>query len=181
MARVPVHDVESAPEGSRDDLKQLEQRFGQVLNIFGAMAHSPTVIQLFTDAEQAIASTTSLEPTTREAIHLAVAEVNDCDYCRSAYTMAAKGVGFDEDETVAIRDGEIDFDDDLSALLDVAREVAANKGHVADDTWQAALDGGWSEEQLLEAFADTIRTILTNYFNHVAGTDIDIPKAPRVA
>ncbi|MBW3665597.1 MAG: hypothetical protein KY469_21080 [Actinobacteria bacterium] len=59
--------------------------------------------------------------------------------------------------------------------------MAANKGHVADDTWQAALDAGWSEEQLLEAFADTIRTILTNYFNHVAGTEIDIPKAPRVA
>jgi hypothetical protein len=41
MPRVPVHTVESAPEGSRDDLKALESRFGKVLNIFGEMGPRP--------------------------------------------------------------------------------------------------------------------------------------------
>jgi hypothetical protein len=41
-----------------------------------------------------------------------------------------------------------------------------------------ALDAGWSDRQLLEAFADTVRTILTNYFNHYVGTELDLPPAP---
>jgi hypothetical protein len=43
MTRIPAHAVDSAPEGSRDALKALEARFGKVLNIHGAMAHSPAV------------------------------------------------------------------------------------------------------------------------------------------
>jgi uncharacterized peroxidase-related enzyme len=177
MARVPTHSIDDAPSGSQDTLKALEERFGTVLNLFGAMAHAPAVIQLFAAAEQTLQETSSLDRRTREAIHLAVAEVNECDYCRAAYTGAAKQAGLSDEQTIAIRRGELD-EPALSALLDVAREIAANRGHVDDRTWQTARDAGWSDEQLLEAFADTVRTILTNYFNHVAQVDLDLPPAP---
>jgi AhpD family alkylhydroperoxidase len=180
MPRVPVHDLESAPSESTDQLKQLEERYGKVLNIHGEMAHAPALIDLFISAEEAIAANTSLDRRTRDAIHLAVAEVNDCDYCRSAYTVAAKSAGFDEEQTVAIRNGTVDFDDQLAAILDVAREIAQNKGYVRDETWQRAGEAGWSDTQVLETFADVIRTIMTNYFNHLVGTEIDLPRAPGV-
>ena len=127
MPRVPVHTVESAPEGSRDNLKAVESRFGKVLNIFGEMAHAPAVIGLFTAAEGTIAEHTSLDRKTREAIHLTVAQVNDCRYCQAAYTGAAKMAGFTADEAIAIRRGEADFDERLAALLPVARETALHK------------------------------------------------------
>jgi AhpD family alkylhydroperoxidase len=120
MPRVPVHTVQSAPEGSRDDLKALEAQFGKVLNIFGEMAHAPTVIGLFAAAEGTIAERTSLDRKTREAIHLTVAQVNECRYCQSAYTGAAKMAGFSDDEAIAIRRGHVDFDERLAALLPVA-------------------------------------------------------------
>ena len=180
MPRVPVHTVHSAPDGSRDDLKALESQFGKVLNIFGEMAHAPTLIGLFTAADGAIAERTSLDHRTREAIHLTVAQVNDCRYCQSAYTAAAKAAGFSDHEALAIRRGHIDFDRGLAALLPVARELAANKGYVDDATWQHAIDVGWTDEQLLEAFADVVRTLLTNYFNHFVGTEIDVPRAPAL-
>jgi hypothetical protein len=51
MTRIPVHSVDSAPEG-RDALKALEAKFGKVLNIHGAMAHSPAVLEAgWSDAE----------------------------------------------------------------------------------------------------------------------------------
>lgn len=178
MPRVPVHTIESAPEGSRDHLKQLEGKYGKVINIFGEMAHSPTVIDLFVSAEAAIRDNTSLDNATRQAIHLAVAAENDCRYCQSAYAGAAKAAGFDDEQTIAIREGRVDFDGKLAALLAVSREVAANKGHVDDATWQAAIDAGWSDVQILEGYADVVRTILTNYFNHLVGTDVDLPLAP---
>ncbi len=180
MPRVPVHDLETAPEPSRDQLKQLRERHGTILNIHGEMAHAPAVIGLYTSAENTIAENSSLDRSTRKAIHLAVAEVNDCDYCRSAYTGGAKTAGFDEDQCLAIRHGTVDWDDGLAALLDVAREIAGNRGYVTDGTWQAAVDVGWSDTQILEAFADVIRATMTNYFNHLVGTEIDVPRAPGV-
>lgn len=178
MPRVPVHTVDNAPEASRDRLKHLRERYGQVLNIHGEMAHAPSVLDLYVSAEQAIREQTSLDEATRQAIHLAVAAVNDCRYCQSAYTMAATQAGFDEDQAVAIREGDVDFDERLSALLALSREIARDRGHVRDATWQAALDAGWSEAALLDAFADVVRTILTNYFNHLVGTEVDVPLAP---
>ncbi|MGI8875276.1 MAG: hypothetical protein ACR2KP_13330 [Egibacteraceae bacterium] len=64
--------------------------------------------------------------------------------------------------------------------MHLAREIAANTGYVDDRTWQAAVDAGWQDPQLLEAFADTVRTILTNYFNHFVDTEQDVPTAPAL-
>jgi alkylhydroperoxidase family enzyme len=88
--------------------------------------------------------------------------------------------GFTADEAIAIRRGEADFDERLAALLPVARETALHKGYVDDATWQRAIDAGWTDEQLLEAFADVVRTLLTNYFNHFVGTEVDLPRVPSL-
>ena len=103
--------------------KALESRYGKVLNIFGEMAHAPAVIGLFAAAEGTIAERTSLDRKTREAIHLTVAQVNDCRYCQAAYTGAAKMAGFSDDEAIAIRRGVADFDQRLAALLPVTRQL----------------------------------------------------------
>jgi AhpD family alkylhydroperoxidase len=180
MTRVQIHDTDSAPEGSRDGLKALHAKYGTTLNIFGAMANAPTVLGAFLAFEGTVAETTSLDRKAREAIHLTVANVNECDYCQGAYTMAATGAGFDDEEAKAIRRGALPDDERLTALLALAREIATRKGHVDDTAWKTALEAGWSEQQLLEAFADTVRTIFTNYFNHLVDTEQDVPEAPAL-
>jgi AhpD family alkylhydroperoxidase len=178
MARVPIHSTDDAPAASREPLERQSQRVGKSINIFGAMAHSPAVIGLYDAAEELLAERSNLDRSTREAIHLTVANVNGCDYCQAAYTGAAKAQGFTEEQTIEIRRGTVDGDGKLSALLAVARELAANKGYVEETTWQRALDAGWSDVELLDTYADVIRTILTNYFNHLVGTELDLPPAP---
>ncbi len=54
MPRIPVHTVESAPEGSRAPLQSLQSKFGKVLNIHGGMAHSPVVLQSYVALQQVI-------------------------------------------------------------------------------------------------------------------------------
>jgi AhpD family alkylhydroperoxidase len=135
------------------------------------------VIGLYDAAEELLAERSHLDAATREAIHLTVANVNDCSYCQAAYTGSAKQQGFDDEQAVQIRTGHLEGDARLTALLAVAREIAADKGHV-DDTWKSALEAGWSEVELLDAYADVVRTIMTNYFNHLVGTELDLPEAP---
>jgi AhpD family alkylhydroperoxidase len=180
MARVPIHSTDDAPAASTGPLERQSQRVGKTINIFGAMAHSPALIGLYDAAEELLAERSNLDRPTREAIHLTVANVNGCDYCQAAYTGAAKTQGFSEEQTIRIRRGTVDGDEKLSVLLAVARELAANKGYVADGTWQHAIDAGWSDAELLDAYADVVRTILTNYFNHLVGTELDLPPAPAL-
>lgn len=52
------------------------------------------------------------------------------------------------------------------------------QGHVDDAAWQRTLDASGSETQLLEAFADGLRTVPTNYFNYFVRTELDRPLAP---
>lgn len=178
MSRVTVQTIDSAPEESRVELKALEQKFGKVLNIHGAMASSPVVLQSYVALQQVIGDYGTFDARTREAIALAVGNVDECTYCQSAHTMGAKAAGLTEEQTVAVRNGQVDFDDKLAALLQVAREATASKGNVADGTWQSALDAGWTTEELTELSTHVALNLFTNYFNHMVETDLDIPAAP---
>ncbi len=178
MPRVPVHTLEDAPEGSRPALERQSRRVGKTLNVFGTMAHAPALIGLYDAAETVLAERSSLDAPTREALHLTVAAVNDCAYCQAAYTGAVKREGFSTEQALEIRRGRVEGEPATSALLAVAREIADRRGHVEEATWQAALDIGWSPAELLDAYAEVVRTVLTNWLNHLNGTELDLPAAP---
>ena len=179
MTRIPVHTVDSAPEGSRDALKVLEAQFGMVLNIHGAMAHSPAVLETYVAIQSALQDKGTLDKKLREVVALAVANVDECSYCQAAHTAGGKAAGLTEQETIDIRRGQVD-DPKLGALVTLVREQAANVGHVQDTTWQAALDAGWSDSELSETSAVVALNLFTNYFNHLVQTDLDLPPAPAL-
>jgi AhpD family alkylhydroperoxidase len=178
MPRIPVHTVESAPAASGETLRRLEKRFGRVLNIHAEMAHSPVVLETYTAINAAVAEHGTFDVRVREAIALAVGAVDQCTYCQSAHTLSAKAAGFTEEETVAIRRGVAGDDPKLAALLQVAREIAGEIGEVSDATWDAAVAEGWGDTELAEVFAHVAANLYTNYFNHYARTDLDLPAAP---
>jgi AhpD family alkylhydroperoxidase len=179
MTRIPVHTVDSAPEGSRDTLKKLEAQFGEVLNIHGAMAHSPAVLDTYAAIQQVLQDKGAFDGRTREAIALAVANVDECSSCPAAHTAGGKAAGLSEQETVAIRRGQVE-DARLQALLALVREQAGNVGHVQDSTWQAALEVGWSDSELTESTVVVALNLFTNYFNHTVHTALDLPAAPAL-
>ncbi len=179
MTRIPVHSVDSAPEGSRDALKALEAQFGKVLNIHGAMAHSPAVLETYVAMQQVLADKGALDKKLREVVALAVGNVDECSYCQAAHTLGGKAVGLSEQDTIEIRRGQVP-DPKLGALVTLVREQAGNVGHVQDSTWQAALDAGWSDAELTETSAVVALNLFTNYFNHLVRTELDLPAAPAI-
>jgi AhpD family alkylhydroperoxidase len=179
MPRIPVHSVDSAPEGSRDSLKSLESQFGKVLNIHGEMAHSPAVLEIYAAFQHVLLDSGTFDGRTREAIALAVANVDECSYCSAAHTAGGKAAGLSDDEMLDIRRDSVS-DPKLGSLLTLVRQQAARKGHVDDSAWQAALDAGWTDAQLTETSAHVALNLFTNYFNHLVETEVDLPEAPQV-
>jgi AhpD family alkylhydroperoxidase len=177
MTRAPVHTVESAPEASRDTLKSLEAQFGKVLNIHGAMAASPVVLDSYAALQHSIGEHGTFDPKAREAIALVVAAVDRCSYCQAAHTAAGKAAGLTEQETIDARRGT-SADPKLQALLDVVKQQMADAGNVDDATFQAAVAAGWTEAQVAESSVHVALNVLTNFFNHTVGTELDLPAAP---
>lgn len=176
MTRIPVHTVHTAPDGSRDTLQSLEAQFGKVLNIHGAMAHSPLVLDAYASLQHSIGELSTFDGKTREAIALAVAALDECTYCQAAHTAGGKAAGLTEQDTIDARRGTSD-DPKLSSLLAVVTEQMTSLGNVTDATWQAALDAGWSDAQVAESTVFVALNVLTNFFNHTVQTELDLPAA----
>jgi len=172
MGRLPVHTLESAPAASRPALESAKAKFGFIGNLQGHLANSPAAINSYTAMKAQLAEHAVLSSDVQESIALSVGGVNDCDYCQSAHTWAGIRAGLTEEQTVMLRKGSAPWDAKLQALVDLVTEAAENRGEVADETWDAAVDAGWSATELVEAGAHLAANLFTNYFNHYAQTEL---------
>jgi len=181
MPRIPAHTLDTAPVEARPTLEVLQGKVGKLLNIHAGMAHSPVVVQMYAAMQDVLSEYGSFAPRAREAIALTVANVDGCSYCQAAHTLSGKAAGLSEGDTVKIRAGSPIGDDRLDALTAVVREAAEDVGSVSEAAWRRALDAGWTDVELTEAFGHLAVNLFTNFFNHFAGTELDLPQAPPLA
>lgn len=144
-----------------------------VPNLYRVAANQPAVLRALLAANDALAKG-GFDARTREAIALAVAGANGCDYCASAHAAVSTGLEVSE---AAIRDHLAGRSTEvrLSAILALATAVVASRGKLADADLDAARAAGLSEADIVETVGNVVVNIFTNYLNHVAATDIDFP------
>ena len=160
-------------------LDNVKRKMGRVPNLIATMANSTPVANAYLGFSQAL-SAGSLQPKLREQIALTVGEANSCGYCVAAHTAIGKSVGLSETATVAARRGRAE-DDKEQAALNLASEIVAERGYVSDDTFHAARQAGYTDGEIAEIVANVALNLFTNYFNHVAKTEIDFPSAQELS
>jgi len=176
MSRFPTHAVEDAPEASRSLLQKIAQSSptGRPLNVHAQMAHSPAVLAAYTSLRAVIAEHGTFDPKVSWALNLATAATVGNDYMIAIASRFARMNGWTEPQIAALRTGTTTGDTKIDALTGVIREAAANSGNVTEVTWKAAQQGGWSDAQLAEAFAQLGLTVFTGYFLNYAQTEPDV-------
>lgn len=160
-------------------LQAVKAKLGRVPNLFLTLAQAPAALKAYLGASEAI-GTGRLDAKQREVIALAVAEANACDYCLAAHSAIGKMVGLDADTILQSRSG-VPANQRQAALAAFSRAVVRERGQVSALDLQAAREAGLDDQDLLEVVANVAVNILTNYTNHVAGTEVDFPKAERLA
>ena len=143
------------------------------------MAHSPAVANAYLGFSQTLATGT-LRPRLREQIALVVAEANQCGYCIAAHTALGKAAGLTEEETRAARRADSAVEKERVAL-DFAYQLVQERGIVADADFERVRQAGYTDGEIAEIVANVALNLFTNYFNHVAGTEVDFPAAPELA
>ena len=179
MPRIQPVELETADPATRTLLSSVKKSMGTVPNVIATMARSPAVARAYLAFAQALSGGT-LPRRLREQIALVVGEANACGYCVAAHTASGQRAGLTEEETkearrVASPDGK-----DQAALA-FARKVAEDRGVVADADLERIRRAGYNDGEIAEIVANVALNIFTNYFNHVAGTEVDFPAAPDLA
>lgn len=173
MARIQPIQPEQADDAARKLLDAVKRQLGLVPNIFKTLAQSPAVLDAYLKQMSALASG-DLDPKLREQIALVAAGKNQCDYCASAHTLLGKGAGVAESELANNLKAQ-STDTTTQAALSFAAAIVDQRGRVADSELAAVRQAGFSDGQVVEIIAVTCMNIFTNYFNHIADTEVDFP------
>jgi alkylhydroperoxidase family enzyme len=177
VQRIPLVDVESAPEEVQSALRALPVS----LNIFRMMAHASTSFRPLMQLGTSILSAQQLDPELREyAILLGVKAYNG-RYEWIQHVPIAEACGATKEQLEAIEKGDLRsraFDQKEQAFLAFVDESARNV-RCSDDTF-AAMKEHFSEREIVE----TILTIgfyqMLARLTECTDTDLDEPSGTRV-
>ncbi len=175
MPRVHAVEPQEARGKAKELLDAVKAKLGLVPNMTRAMAVSPSVLEAYLGFSGSLGHGV-LPAKAREQLALDVGEVNHCDYCVSAHSAIGKRAGLTDQELIDSRRGS-SSDPKTDALLRFARIIVQKRGIVEDADIAAVRDAGYGDAEIAEVVAHVALNIFTNYFNNVAGTTIDFPKA----
>jgi uncharacterized peroxidase-related enzyme len=179
VSRFKAISPESATGKAKDLLDAVNAKLGMVPNMMRAMANAPAVLEGYLSLSGALGKGT-LSARTREQLALAVGQANQCDYCVAAHAAIGRAVGLTAEQ---IRDSRLGtaVDSRADALIRFARKLVDTRGRVPHGDIDGVREAGFDDGTIAEVVANVALNIFTNYFNHVAGTEIDFPKIPALA
>jgi uncharacterized peroxidase-related enzyme len=169
---------EAGEERARTLLVAVKDKLGLVPNMTRAMANSPAVLDGYLQLNGALGKG-SLSAKLREQLSLAISQVNGCDYCLAAHSAIGKTVGLTAEQIQDSRRGTA-VDAKAEALIRFALDVVETRGKVSDAALAAVRAAGFDDGVIAEVVAHVALDVFTNYFNNVARTDLDFPKAPKL-
>ena len=177
--RLTALDPTQATGKAKKLLDGVQATLGLTPNMMRTMAQSPAVLEGYLGLSGALGHGT-LTAKVREQIALAVGEANHCQYCVSAHTAIGQMVGLNAGDILASRQAH-GGDAKTTAALTFARLLVQNRGEVTDAEISAVRAAGYTEGEVGEIVANVALNLFTNYFNHVAGTEVDFPKVELLA
>lgn len=174
MQRINAIETAVAAPAARSLLQGVQRKLGMTPNLMRTMAQSPAVLEAYLGFSGSLGKS-SLSPKLREQIALTVGEVNACEYCLAAHTALGKMAGLGDEEIADSRRGTSP-DRKTEAVLQFARQIVTARGRVSDADVRAVRAAGVNDAEISEIVASVALNIFTNYFNHVAGTEVDFPE-----
>ena len=123
-----LHTLGSEATGRTAELfAAIKSKLGKVPNAYDAIgSNSPVALEALLGFDAKLADT-SLSKQEIEVIKLAVSEVNGCDYCLAAHTLAGRAAGLSAEAMLAARRGTPGGNDRLDALSTFVRAVAGSR------------------------------------------------------
>ena len=152
----------------------LNKALGFVPNLYATFANSDTALENYLNFANTKTSLTTKE---KEAVNLAVSQVNDCVYCLSAHTAIAKMNGFDSTQILEFRAGYSSINTKLDALVKLAKNATENRGNTDKSVLENFLNVGYTKANLIDALVLVGEKTISNYIHNTTEVPVDFPVA----
>jgi AhpD family alkylhydroperoxidase len=172
MVNYPVQTIESAPEGSKPALEQLEQAFGFVPNLVGAISNSPVLINSLVGLFQKVHGGSFTEAEV-QALLLTNAVTNSCAWAVALHTALALKEGLDPADVQAIRERRLPANKRYAALSRLARTLIEQRGHLSNEELTAFIEAGFEPALALEVVAAVAASTITNYAGSITNPPLE--------
>ncbi len=169
---------EQASVQTKEIFSNIKQKVGRVPNLYAAIGNSSNLLAGFLQFSETLKKGV-FSAKEREAIDLAISQVNNCAYCLSAHTALGKMAGFTEKETLQIRDGSIE-DNKLNTLTNLAKEITENRGNATPETIERFFAVGYNATAFAELIGMVALRSIANYVFSNGDFEIDFPKAKYI-
>ena len=113
----------------------------------------------------------------KEAINLAVSEVNQCVYCLSAHTAISKMNGFTDEQILELRAGYSSVNTKLDALARLAKNVTENRGRTDEAVLENFFNAGYTKANLIDTISLVGDKTISNYIHSTTQVPVDFPVA----
>ncbi|GJL78636.1 MAG: alkyl hydroperoxide reductase AhpD [Nitrospinaceae bacterium] len=178
MQRIKAVGLEQSSGKTKELIEKVENQLGMIPVMLTTLANSPVALEAYIHFWDAL-DRGILPADLRQKIALCVAEFNGADYCVSARCAMGKCTGLTDEEIQDSRLGQSP-DRKTEAVLRFVRKVLDSKGNVSSDEIKRLKNLGFTDEAITEIIANGVFVLFSNYFNNVAGTVIDFPKAKKL-
>jgi len=173
MANFTTHTIESAPEGSKAILENLQKQLGFIPNILAILADSPATLDTYLHGIKQLHNNSAFSPREFNALYLAISSDNKCGYCTKAHVPGAIKGGLTTQEIADILDSKPLADQKLNTLVDFGHKIVVNRGFVEQQDIDTLLNAGFTNQHVIEVILIASLKTITNYTNHVAHTELD--------
>lgn len=174
MTTFPVHTMESAPERSKDALKQLQSAFGMIPNIAGAIATSPVLINSLVGLFGNVHGGSFTEAQVQTVL-LTDAVTNASTWAVAFHTALALKQEIDPKDVQAIRERRLPKDAKLAALSALAKTMIEKRGRLDNQDVDRFIAAGFGKDHLLEVIAIVAASTITNYTGSITQPPLEAP------
>lgn len=168
-----VSDEKAASEREQV-FEAVRRQYGFVPNVIREIAVSPPAARVYVEGQRIMAGA-ALSACEQQAVSLAVSRHNGCAYCRAAHRAGGRHAGLSEPDVAAIDSGGTPVDASLAAIVSATRRVLSARGWLAAEDLARFEALGVDRVRLYEIVALIGLKTITNYVNHIAHTEIDVP------
>lgn len=177
LEKVPV---EKAEPLARATLEMARQKLGMIPNMYAYMANAPGLLETYRIGYELFRQGSGFTPVEQEVIFLSISYENGCEYCMAAHSFLADVQSkVPAEVTEALRAGRDIPDARLRALSRFTRAMVQKRGRPLQTDLDVYRAAGYMDAQVLQIILAIAVKALSNYTNHVCGTEIDGAFAKR--
>lgn len=172
MQDFTLYTPDNAPEASKALLKKSVKAFGMLPNLHAVMAQAPALLEAYQEAHR-LFQQTSFNAEELTVVWQSINIEHQCHYCVPAHTAIAHMMKVDNAIIESLRNQTPLANSKLETLRTTTLAMLRKRGVLSNQEKADFFAAGYNHQQLLEIVLGLAQKVMSNYTNHLAGTEVD--------